>query len=162
MAESEAKKTLTAAGIKGPPTDPDKVAAHLLLTVKKEVPLQGRRGDWDPVTTTISLAPQPTPQSGRFAYCHEIGHAVLGHESCGGVGAPSTAAQSLAAAAAEGVSFEDEADAFASFLLVPRAWLRRDVERKVRLADLLANYNVSKTVLLIAVTKYKLLNKITL
>lgn len=162
LAESEASKTLSRAGITAPPTDPDRLAAHLLLTVKKGVPLVGRRGDWDPSTTTISLAPQPTAQSGRFAFCHEIGHAVLGHDRCGGVGPPSTDAQSLADAAAEGVDFEAEADTFAAFLLVPRPWLRRDVKNKVRLAELLVRYDVSKAVMLIAVKQYKLLNKIAL
>lgn len=159
MAEIEANKTLAAAGIKGPPTDPDRLTAHLLITVKRDVPLSGRRGDWDPASATISLGPQPTIESGRFAYCHEIGHAILGHGSCDSYGEPTFDDHPLDEADT-GIDYEREADVCASFLLVPRAWLQSDVKRGMRVAALLTTYGISRTVLFIAAREYKLINKL--
>lgn len=158
-AEAQALKTLSTASIKVPPTDPDKIASQLLIGVRRDVALKGRRGDWDPTNAVISLAPQPTWESGRFAFSHEIGHAVLDHGGCDGYGEPSYDDHPLDEADT-GIDYEREADVFASFLLVPRSWLQRDVRSGVRVAELLPRYGISKTVLFIAAREYKLTTKL--
>jgi len=64
----------------------------------------------------------------RFSIAHELGHYFLGHKHN------------------EYNAGETEADIFAGELLVPRAWLRKDVER-YSIAELLSRYKVSREVL---------------
>lgn len=77
----------------------------------------------------------------RFSIAHELGHHFLGHKH------------------KEHTAGEAEANIFAGALLVPGAWLRRDVDRYL-IAELLIRYRVSREVLLIAAKDARLLNRL--
>jgi Zn-dependent peptidase ImmA (M78 family) len=77
----------------------------------------------------------------RFSIAHELGHYFLGHKHN------------------EYCAEETEANIFAEELLVPRAWLRKDVER-YSIAELLSRYQVSREVLFIAAKDARLLNRL--
>jgi Zn-dependent peptidase ImmA (M78 family) len=57
-------------------------------------------------------------------------------------------------------ALEDEADYFASVLLVPPAWLKADVARGLSADDLADRYQVSREVMFIALREHKLLNRV--
>jgi IrrE N-terminal-like domain len=78
----------------------------------------------------------------RFTIAHELGHRLMSHHR------EETAAQ------------EEEANAFASELLVPRDWLRRDLSSRSvpTVAELAGRYQVSKEVIFIAAERGRMLD----
>ena len=89
----------------------------------------------------IELARGQAEVRHRFSMAHELGHRFLGHKHN------------------EHRAGEAEADIFAGELLVPRAWLRKDVDR-YPIAELISRYNVSRQVLFIAAKDARLLTRL--
>lgn len=140
-----------------PPTDLDPVASRLGASVKRNVALpKGMRGHFDPDRFAVSLAAQSATAE-RFSLAHELGHAALDHGgACSYEGEPSVADVELDLDEADtGLDHEAEADDFAGRLLVPRAWLRAEIDSK-GLAELAATFDVSSAVVLIAAQRYRL------
>lgn len=160
-AEQEARKALRASGIDTPPTSPDVVAARHSIVIRRGVRLAaGMPAHWDPARAEIRVADGLEPRLERFPICHEIGHVLLGHGSaCDGVGEPSATDFALDEADT-GIDYEREATFFAACILVPREWLKRDVAAGRGLTELMDRYEVARSTLIIAATKYKLFNKL--
>jgi len=157
--EAEARNLLTEAEIWRPPVPLDRLARHIAIEVRRNVPMAPRmRGHFDRGTRTISLA-QLQPRSERFAFAHELGHAVLDHGgACSFEGEPSIETFALEEADVR-LDEEAEADDFAGRLLIPRTWLRDRVDNEIR-DELLDSFDVNLPVLLIAATRYRLFSKL--
>jgi Zn-dependent peptidase ImmA (M78 family) len=76
----------------------------------------------------------------RFSIAHELGHFCLGHSH-----------QDDSRVA------EQEANIFAGGLLVPRAWLKRDIKTIATVVTLAERYEVSREVMFIALKDARLL-----
>ncbi len=157
--EAEAINLLREADIWRPPVPLAAVARHLAVDVRRDVSMAPRmRGHFDRATRTISLA-SLSPQSERFAFAHELGHARLDHGgACSFEGEPSVDTFGLDDADVR-LDEEAEADDFAGRLLVPRAWLRDRIDDQVR-DELLAAFDVNLPVLIIAAMRYRLFPKL--
>jgi hypothetical protein len=157
--EAEARNLLNEAEVWRPPVPLEALARHLAIEVHRNVPMAPRmRGHFNRGMRTISLA-QLQPRSERFAFAHELGHAVLDHGgACSFEGEPSIEAVALDEADVR-LDEEAEADEFAGRLLVPRAWLRDRIDQMVR-DELLDSFDVNLPVLLIAADRYRLLTKL--
>lgn len=158
--EQEAMKLLASTRVSEPPVDPFALAAHLGFGIHYKVPMKPPcRGLWIQERAEIQLADYDVPLL-RFPCAHELGHAVLGHGTdCDGVGEPTVDDFPLDEADI-GPRYEPEANLFARSLLVPREWLRRDVERRMRYAELVQRYDVAKSTMIIALEKYRLVNQV--
>ena len=95
----------------------------------------------------------------RFPIAHEIGHALLGHGDQQCFSEPTTASVPLDEANV-GVDFEREANDFAGRLLVPGPWLRSAVKDHVPVADMMMMFMATKSVLLIAIERERLLSRL--
>jgi len=158
--EQEAARARERSGQKIPPVDPEAVARVQAIPVRRGVVLPtGVRASWSEGAAEITLAAGLTPQLERFPLAHEIGHAVLGHGACDGVGEPAATDFPLDEADM-GIDYEREASLFAQCLLLPREWVRRDVLAGIGQAALLDRYGVAKSTLQIAVTRYRLFSKL--
>jgi Zn-dependent peptidase ImmA (M78 family) len=158
--EQEALRARERAGQKVPPVDPEAVARVHAVPVRRGVTLPtGVRALWSEATGEIRLAAGLSAQLERFPLAHEIGHAVLGHGACDGIGEPSATDFPLDEADM-GIDYEREASLFAQCLLLPRDWVRRDVMAGIGQAELLERYHVAKSTLHIAVTRYRMFSKL--
>jgi Zn-dependent peptidase ImmA (M78 family) len=90
----------------------------------------------------IELAAGQARVRHRFSVAHELGHSSLGHRHGETDGA------------------EQEANAFASALLVPQSWLKRDLGSFPTVAALAERYDVSRDVVLIAAERARLLDRL--
>jgi Zn-dependent peptidase ImmA (M78 family) len=90
----------------------------------------------------IELASGQSGVRHRFSIGHELGHACLAHRH------------------GETEVAEQEANAFAGALLVPAAWLRRDLDRFPTASALADRYQVSREVIFIAAQRARLLGKL--
>jgi Zn-dependent peptidase ImmA (M78 family) len=93
----------------------------------------------------IELAAGQARVRHRFSLAHEVGHDRLGHHQDGSYETP------LA---------ELQADLFAGALLVPAAWLRRDVATHRTIPALVERYQVSREVMFIALKEARLLGRV--
>lgn len=139
-----AERTLARFGIVEPPVPVDRLAAKLGLVVRI-VDLPGGvdarlriRDD----QRVIELAAGQARVRHRFSLAHEIGHHLLGHRH------------------GESELAERQANIFAGALLVPSAWLRRDVAGGMTADALPARYDVSREVIFIALKDGRLLKKL--
>jgi hypothetical protein len=150
---------LEAAGISGPPVDLDLIARHEALTIRRQAVLaSGVRAQYVAETGEISVIALD-PYLERFPLAHELGHALLEHGDQRCFAEPSVAAVALEDADV-GVDYEREANEFAGRLLVPGSWLRRAVSERRSINELMAIFMATKSVLLIAVQRERLLNKL--
>jgi hypothetical protein len=90
----------------------------------------------------IELASGQARVRHRFSIGHELGHASLGHRH------------------GETEVAEQEANAFAGALLVPRAWLKKDLEGSATIQALATRYEVSRDVIFIAAEGANLLERL--
>lgn len=159
--ELEAAKALRTAGIGGPPTSPDLVAARHSIDIRRGVHVPGKLlAHWDPAHGEIRVAEGLEPRLERFPICHELGHAILGHgAACDGYGEPSAEDFPLEEADT-GIDYEREATYFAACLLVPRDWLKRDIAAGRGLTELMARYDAARSTLIIAAGTYRLFSKL--
>lgn len=161
-AETEASRALAAAGVKSPPTSPDVVAAKNAIPIRRGARVPGSlRAHWDPGSGEIRVGAGLDPQLERFPICHELGHALLAHgTACDGVGQASAGDVPLEEADT-GIDYESEANHFAACLLVPREWLRRDLDAgRCSVGELMARYQVARSTLLLVAKDYRVLPKL--
>ena len=139
-----AERTLARFGIVEPPVPVDRLASKLGLLVRivdlpRGVDARLRvRGD----ERIIELATGQARVRQRFSLAHELGHHLLGHRH------------------GESDVAERQANIFAGALLVPPAWLRRDVASGMTAEELSTRYDVSREVMFIAVQDARLLKKL--
>ncbi len=153
LCEMRARELLAEAGMTTPPVDVEKIAESQFLQVVRS----GRgehRGRAMLSDGTISLNAGDAPVAQRFSIAHEIGHYVLRHD--GFTFFPHEDPESDLYAQDPAREEEREADHFASTLLVPPQWLRRDVKAGRTLRDLAALYQVSREVMTIALERRRL------
>jgi Zn-dependent peptidase ImmA (M78 family) len=143
-ARKRAQQMLKMANAKEPPVDP-KVIAELLGFTVLEYPL--------PYTTSgltfieegvkvIGVNSQHAPTRQRFSIAHELGHYLSGHEAYDSGG---THVDDRPSYLDPQHRQEIEANEFAAELLMPTAWLKRDVaELGVDGAMLAKRYGVSE------------------
>lgn len=160
LARKTAEEELSAIGALRPPTDLEAIAERNGLRILRQRPLApGVRAQLQPAAGLIEVAALG-PVVERFAIAHEIGHALLDHgdQTC----FAAAIAESVPLDEADvGISFEAEASAFASHLLVTRRWLRDFVAAGIPIDELQAIFAVTRPVLMIAITDARLLNKVT-
>lgn len=158
--EQKALEALATAGVHEPPVDPELVASrHSFRVVHRAALRPGTKAMWVQERAEILLA-DLEPQLLRFPCGHEVGHALLNHGDCKGFGGPASGDFPIEDADL-GPNFESEANSFAGCLLVPRNWLRRDLERGLKQAELMERYGIAQSTLLIACEKYRLLKKLS-
>lgn len=161
LARALAQDALKAAGITAPPVDLDDVAKARALRIERHVLLAPPlRGAFQADLGLIHVIDLP-PTVERFPVAHEIGHALLndGGAACTEAMIREQADDVSLAEMLEGFNPEATASAIASQLLVPSAWLRREVDRRT-FDDLLDLFDVTKPVMLIAVMRDGLLNRV--
>lgn len=161
LARALAKSALEDAGITAPPVDLDDLARARALRIERHAPLGAPvRAAFQADLGLIQVIDLP-PTVERFPVAHEIGHAILDD-----AGAACT--QTMIREQADAVSLaeilesfdpEATASAIASQLLVPSAWLRREIDRRT-FEDLLDLFDVTKPVMLIAIMRDGLLKRV--
>lgn len=152
-------EVLTGAGISEPPVDLDVVARHEALAIRRNASLAPRvRAQYVAETGEIAVI-ELDAYLERFPIAHEIGHALLGHGDQQCFSEPTTASVPLDEANV-GVDFEREANDFAGRLLVPGPWLRSAVKDHVPVADMMMMFMATKSVLLIAIERERLLSRL--
>jgi hypothetical protein len=139
-----AEQLLKRSGVKEPPVPVDEIAPMLGFEVRVEDLPRGVDARLRLVrgSRIIELASGQARVRHRFSIAHELGHATLGHHH------------------GETDVAEQEANAFAGALLVPRTWLKRDVESFRGVEDLARRYEVSRDVLIIAAQGARLLERL--
>jgi Zn-dependent peptidase ImmA (M78 family) len=159
--EQKAIEALRVAGIGGPPTDPDVVAARHAIVIRRGVHLPGGMpAHYDPANGEVRVSGVLDAKLERFPICHELGHSILGHgATCDGHGEPSAEDFPLEEADT-GIDYEREASYFAACLLIPRAWLRKDLDAGRGLAELMLRYGVARSTIILAATTYRLFTKL--
>jgi hypothetical protein len=139
-----AEQLLKRSGVKEPPVPVDQIARTLGFDIRTEDLPQGvdARLRISGASRVIELASGQARVRHRFSIAHELGHASLGHRH------------------GETDVAEQEANAFAGALLVPRAWLRRDVDTVKTVPGLAGRYEVSRDVVFIAAQGASLLKRL--
>jgi Zn-dependent peptidase ImmA (M78 family) len=137
-----AETLLKRSGVTEPPVPVRLLAEKAGLTViETELP-PGVDATLNPVERVIEIARGQAGVRHRFSIAHELGHHCLGHVH------------------GESEVGEQQANIFAGALLVPKAWLKKDLPVE-RTPDALARrYEVSSQTMFIALKDARLLNKI--
>ena len=152
-------QTLADAGIAGPPVDLDRIAAHEALAIRRKAGLPPRvRAQYAADTAEIAVT-DLDPYLERFPIAHELGHALLDHGDQLCFAEPAATSVPLEEADL-GVDYEREANDFAGRLLVPGPWLRKAVADGRSIDDMLAMFMATKSVLLIAIQRERLLARL--
>jgi hypothetical protein len=159
LARKIAGDEIAAIGLTGPPSDLDAIATRNGLSIQRGATLpSGIRARLRPIAGVIEVSAVGSLVE-RFAIAHELGHALLEHGDRACYDTPVYESTPLDEADT-GINFEREASAFASFLLVPRSWLRSAVERGATLGELQSRFEITKPVLWIAIQDARLINKV--
>jgi hypothetical protein len=152
-------QTLADAGITAPPVDLDQIAGHEALVIRRGAALAPRvRAKYVAETGEIAVI-QLDPYLERFPIAHEIGHALLEHGDQRCFAEPTAASVPLDEADV-GVDYEREANDFAGRLLVPGPWLRKAVADHVSIDEMMRMFMATKSVLLIAIERERLLARL--
>lgn len=114
----------------------------------------GAHGQWQPVLREIRFRADDAEVRQRFSICHEFGHVLLGHDAL--TFSSSADPESYDYAEDEASAREQEADQFASEVLLPPAWVREDWARGLRWNEIAARYRVSPQAVGIAVVRHRL------
>ena len=150
------REALANAGIADPPVDLDRIATHEALVIRRKAVLPtGVRAQFAADTGEISVT-KLDPYLERFPIAHELGHALLDHGDQRCFAEPSTASVPLEEADL-GVDYEREANDFAGRLLVPGPWLRKAVADRRSVDEMMTMFMATKSVLLIAIQRERLL-----
>ena len=139
-----AEQLLKRGGVEEPPVRVEEIARRLGFDVRI-VDLPGgvdARLRISGASRVIELAAGQAQVRHRFSIAHELGHASLGHRH------------------GETEVAEQEANAFASALLVPQSWLKRDIRMFTTVAALADRYEVSRDVIFIAAQRARLLDRL--
>lgn len=159
-----ADDALAAAGITTPPVDLDDVAQARALRIERNAQLEpGARAAYREVDGLISVI-SLSPRIERFSVAHELGHALLG-DGGGSCTEYMITIQTEAVSLADAVeSFNPEAtaSAIAGHLLLPSRWLRRAVAAGRTVEELLELFDVTRSVLLIALQRDRLLMRVAI
>lgn len=139
-----AEQLLKRCGVKEPPVPVEEIARTLGFETRTEDLPHGvdARLRVSGASRVIELASGQARVRHRFSIAHELGHASLGHRH------------------QETEVAEQEANAFAGALLVPRTWLRRDVDAVRTVVELARRYDVSRDVVFVAAQGAGLLERL--
>lgn len=144
LAKKIAQRVLKDCGVIKPPVPVEEIAARLGFKLEiRDLPdgVDARLVSSDSAKV-IQLARGQATVRHRFSIAHELGHHFLGHSH------------------GERKAAESEANAFAGELLVPRAWLARDLKQGFSIAQLVERYRVSREVVFIAARDGHLLGRL--
>lgn len=139
-----AQRCLSDHRIAEPPVPVDKIARNLGFELQLQDLKPGVDARLQIIDSrkVIELARGQADVRHRFSIAHELGHHFLGHRHN------------------EHRAGETEANIFAGELLVPRTWLRRDLQRSLTVVELTGRYQVSREVLFIVARDARLLNRL--
>jgi hypothetical protein len=152
-------QVLADARIVAPPVDLDRIASVEALAIRRGAVLPPRvRAQYAADTGEISVT-DLDPYLERFPIAHELGHALLEHGDQVCFAEPTAASVPLEEADL-GVDYEREANDFAGRLLVPGPWLRKAVAGGRSIDDMMAMFMATKSVLLIAIQRERLLARL--
>lgn len=155
--EETARRLLDECGALEPPVDVKAIAEALFLkVVRTGTGEHGGRALLD--HGEIRVSANETVAGQRFSVGHEIGHYLLHPD--GFVFSSQEDPESDLYASDPDKELEDEANYFSGVLLVPPAWLRRDVDAGLKPRELAQRYHVSQDVIFIALTQCGLLDRI--
>ena len=153
LCKRRSRELLNEQRMTAPPVDVEKIAGSQFLQIDRS----GRgehRGRAMLSDGTISLNAGDAPTAQRFSIAHELGHYVLRHD--GFTFSPHEERESDLYAEDPMREEEREADHFASTLLMPPQWLRRDAKAGRTLRELAALYRVSVEAMIIALERRRL------
>ena len=144
LCSKAAEQLLKRCEVEGPPAPVDRIAKRLgfgvvIVDLPNGVDARLRVSGEN---RSIELATGQARVRHRFSIAHELGHAILGHRHD------------------ETEVAEQEANAFAGALLVPRAWLKDDIDTFTTVSTLSERYEVSKDVIFIATQRARLLDRL--
>ncbi len=145
-----ATKALAMVGAVAPPTDLYAIGRAYRITIVQGVLRPGLAGEYDRVANTITLGPHD-----RWPLAHELGHALLRHGDARCYESPVSGDMPIEEMDV-GVPFEQEANRFARYVLVPRAWLKEALAEGLRSPELDRRFAVSHEVIWRALTQYRL------
>lgn len=139
-----ADQLLKRCSVKAPPVPVDLVAQSLGLEIRVEALGRGvdARLRHSEQRRVIELAAGQAAVRHRFSIAHELGHFCLGHRH------------------GETDVAEQEANVFAGALLVPRAWLKAEIETFPTVSTLASRFQVSRDVVFIAAQGARLLDRL--
>lgn len=146
LAKKIAQRVLKQFGATIPPVPVEDIARKLGFGLEiRELPpgVDARLVSVSPAKV-IHLARGQAAVRHRFSMAHELGHHFLGHSH------------------GDGKAAEAEANAFAGELLIPRAWLARDLKQGLSIAEVVERYQVSREVVFIAAKSGRLLGRLRL
>ena len=137
-----AETLLKRSGVTQPPVPVRHLAEKAGLAVVEADLSRGVDAVLKPEERVIEIARGQAGVRQRFSIAHELGHHCLGH------------------AHGESDVGEQQANIFAGALLVPRAWVKRDLPIEKTPEALARKYEVSSPTMFIALKDARLLNKI--
>ena len=144
LCRKSAQQLLKRCEVDGPPVPVEEVARQLGFDVRVVVLPRGvdARLRLSGASRLIELASGQARVRHRFSIAHELGHHFLGHRH------------------GESDLAEQEANSFASALLVPQSWVKRDIDKFPSAAALAERYAVSRDVIFIAAQRARLLDRL--
>ncbi|MGQ9572235.1 MAG: ImmA/IrrE family metallo-endopeptidase [Dehalococcoidia bacterium] len=155
----EAERLRQELSMSEPPISVHRIAAALLIPLRPVAPWTWRgRALLSTAPLEITYNPKESHRGLRFSIAHEIGHFVL--HPHGDVFSAHEEELRHEHAQDPDKELEDEADYFASVLLVPPAWLKADVAWGLSPDVLVDRYDVSRDVMFIALKEHRLLNRV--
>jgi hypothetical protein len=157
-----AEDALSAAGISRPPVDLDDLARVRALRIERNADLAGRaRASFRAEDGLIRVVALP-PRVERFPIAHELGHAILGDGGSSCTEQMIMAFDDAVSLADAVASFNPEAtaSAIAGHILIPPSWLLREVKAGLPIAELQERFDVTRPVLMIAIDRDRLLNRV--
>jgi hypothetical protein len=159
LCEREARGLQEELSMREPPIDIQRLAAALLIPLRPISPWPWRgRAFLSTAPLEITYNPKESRRGLRFSIAHEIGHFLL--HPHGDIFSIHEDELRHEYAQDPHKELEDEADYFASVLLVPPAWLKQDVAEGMAPDALVERYDVSREVVFIALKDHRLLNRV--
>jgi len=156
-----ARKVLREHSVAGAPTPVEEIVARSGFEVLERDWPQGTSGILLRERRVIGVNRNHAPVRRRFSLAHEFGHYVLAHhlwfDAMGDVTIDNPPREGC-----EGPDKtpEREADLFAAELLVPLAYLKREVRRGRPVSELANLFRVSEPTMFIALQEHRLLNRL--
>lgn len=152
--ENLSVKALNAVGCKNPPVPVEEIAKKFGLTVFEFDFPNNISGVLKTQEKVIGVNKNHHSIRRRFSVAHELGHFLLGHE-------PGRDGKIIDDDSEKPISFEREANLFASFLLMPSEWIKkRWKEKKINeqtIKELSNEFNVSAQALTIRILELNLI-----
>jgi Zn-dependent peptidase ImmA (M78 family) len=161
--DQRVSETLLDANQWGPPVNLDRICERNGIRLVRGARLRGgQQAHYDDAHRSISLTAERFGRAERFSIAHELGHALMKHGTRECYSFTASVDSVPMDEADTGINFEQEANNFASKLLVPREWLKKAVlEDDLTIQELRDVFEATPEVMFIALDSTKgLLDKV--